>query len=78
MVIALAKTGKIPVLADVDGPSESLVNRASVVKKHAPELVTEVLAGTIPLEDAYKQARRNAPFCRWGFRVFRTSELPRE
>ncbi len=44
--------------ADLAGVSQSRVAQANTVIRHAPELADAVMDGTVPLNDAYAEARQ--------------------
>jgi hypothetical protein len=59
MAIVMTEKFKINFSRTEDDPSETLLKKAAMVSKHVLELVAQVMSGILPLEDAYKQARRN-------------------
>lgn len=59
MVVAACLETKQRDAAIVSGISNAYIGKAATVKKHAPDLVGSVIAGKLPLDEAYKTAQSN-------------------
>jgi hypothetical protein len=56
----LSKGGRGKTVLRQNGFSKSRASYARLVREQLPKLVPEILAGTLPLDDAYRQGRAKA------------------